>query len=69
MTQEMVSRNRMVCFREKQMYAMTFDADDGSVPAMAKAGAYVSHWDEVRKKNVGLLFYCLKPLGQKITLQ
>lgn len=55
--EEMVSRNRMVCFHEKQMYAMTFEADDGSVPAMEKARAYVSHWDEVRKKNVGLLFY------------
>ena len=54
---EMVSRNRMVCFHEKQMYGMTFSSDDGSVPAMAKARAYVNHWDEVKKKNVGLLFY------------
>ena len=54
---EMVERNRMVCFHEKQMYAMTFESDDGSVPAMEKAKAYVNHWDEVKAKNVGLLFY------------
>ena len=54
---EMVERNRMVCFHEKQMYAMSFETDDGSVPAMEKAKAYVNHWDEVKTKNVGRLLY------------
>ncbi|MCR5756196.1 MAG: ATP-binding protein [Acetatifactor sp.] len=54
---EMVSRNRMVCFHEKKMYGWIFDKDDGSVPAMAKAKAYVEHWDEVKAKSIGLMFF------------
>lgn len=55
--EEMVSRNRMVCFHEKQMYEWTFANDDGKVPAMEKARAYVEHWDEVKNKGIGLILW------------
>ena len=54
---EMVSRNRMICFHEMEMYSWTFDNDDGSVPMMKKARSYVEHWDDVRRKRIGLLFW------------
>ena len=54
---DMVARNRSVCFCEKQMYGWTFANDNGSAPAMEKARAYVNEWDRVRKKGIGLLLW------------
>ena len=55
--EDMVARNRSVCFSEKQMYKWSFEEDNGSVPAMEKAKAYVDEWDRVLKKNIGLLLW------------
>ena len=55
--EERIQRNRMVCFHEKEMYGWNFANDDGSVPMMEKAKAYVAHWDDVRRKKIGLIFW------------
>ncbi|MDC7301685.1 ATP-binding protein [Agathobacter ruminis] len=55
--EERVQRNRMICFHEKEMYGWTFANDDGSVPVMEKARAYVEHWEDVRKKKIGLILW------------
>lgn len=54
---EMVSRNRMVCFHAKRMYDWTFANDDGMNPASDKVKAYVDVWDEMKRSNIGLLIW------------
>ena len=55
--EERVQRNRMICFHETEMYGWTFANDDGTVPGMEKARAYVEHWEDVRKKKIGLILW------------
>ena len=43
--------------QEKYLYDYTFAHDNGQNPVMAKARAYVEHWAEAFKKNVGLLLF------------
>lgn len=54
---EMVSRNRMVCFHTKRMYDWTFANDDGKNPAVAKAKAYVDAWDDMKSSGIGLMLW------------
>ena len=35
----------------------TFDRDNGAVPQLAWARQYVEHWPEMRRENIGLLFW------------
>ena len=35
----------------------TFDKDNGSTPQLEYARRYVEHWPEMRKENMGLLFW------------
>ena len=35
----------------------TFDKDNGAVPQLAWARQYVEHWPEMRRENMGLLFW------------
>ncbi len=40
-----------------RQYGYTFAHDNGENPVMAKAHAYVEHWPEAFKKNIGLLLF------------
>ena len=50
-----VEKNTTVCFSERAMKAWNFTNDNGSNPCMSYAKKYVEHWDEIKKKNIGLL--------------
>jgi len=52
-----VEKNTLVCFSERAMKAWNFTNDNGSNPCMSYAKQYVEHWDEVKKKNIGLLLW------------
>lgn len=39
------------------LMACTFDKDNGAVPQLAWARQYVEHWPEMRRENMGLLFW------------
>ena len=43
--------------QDRYLYDYTFAHDNGQNPVMAKARAYVEHWPEAFKKNVGLLLF------------
>lgn len=55
--EEMVERNRGVCFHVKRMRDWTFANDDGKNPAVAKAKAYVDAWDEMKSSGIGLMLW------------
>lgn len=52
-----VEKNTAVCFMERAMKEWNFTNDNGSNPCMPYAKQYVEHWDEVKKKNIGLLLW------------
>ncbi|MBR1930917.1 MAG: ATP-binding protein [Lachnospiraceae bacterium] len=52
-----VSAFRAACFHDKSLCDMTFEHDDGKVPAMEKAKSYVDNWDMMRRKDIGLLLW------------
>lgn len=52
-----VSRNRMICFRDKSMYDWNFDNDDRTVPNMKLAKNYVDSFPEMLHKSAGLLLW------------
>ena len=39
------------------LYHYRFEADNGKCPHMEQARRYVSHWEEMRQENLGLLFW------------
>lgn len=39
------------------LYHYRFEADNGKCPQMEQAKRYVSHWEEMRQENLGLLFW------------
>ena len=39
------------------LMSCTFDRDNGAVPQLAWARQYVEHWPEMRRENMGLLFW------------
>ena len=52
-----VEKNTSVCFMERAMAEWNFENDNGSNPLMKYAKQYVEHWDEVKKKRIGLLLW------------
>lgn len=52
-----VSRNKGICFKQKQLEKCTFENDNGKTPTMSFAKKYVDGWNEVQEKNAGLLFW------------
>ena len=55
--QDQVDRNRSVGLPERHLRTYTFANDRGYNPEMAKAKAYVEHWDEMRQRGAGLLLW------------
>lgn len=58
------SRIKWAAKRREQMFQSaqelkqaTFERDCGAVPQLAWARRYVEHWDEMRRENMGLLFW------------
>lgn len=54
--EEYVYRNRSVCFAEQSMWKWTFTSAE-ETPLVTKGRQYVDAWDEVTKKNIGLLLW------------
>ena len=55
--QQEVEKNTAICFPESAMREWNFASDDGSNPHMRYAKQYVEHWDEVKKKGMGMLLW------------
>lgn len=49
------------------LYHCTFEADNGQVPQIEKAKQYVTHWNEMRQQNMGLLFWGASGNGKTFT--
>lgn len=54
---ELVERNRSICFEEIRMKEWNFANSDESNVTMQKAQEYVSNWSEMKKSNMGYLFW------------
>ena len=54
---ERIRRRKAQGLHDRYLYEYTFAHDDGQNPVMAKAHAYVDHWPEAFKRNVGLLLF------------
>ena len=54
---QVVEKNTVICFPERAMRDWNFTNDDGSNPYMKYAKQYVKHWDEVKKKGMGMLLW------------
>ena len=54
---ERLRRRKAQGLQDRYLYEYPFDHDNGQNPAMAKARAYVDHWPEAFKRNVGLLLF------------
>ena len=52
-----VEKNIKICFPERAMRDWNFTNDNGSNPYMKYAKQYVEHWDEVKKKGMGMLLW------------
>lgn len=52
-----IQRRKAQGLQDRYLYDYTFVHDNGQNPVMEKARAYVEHWSEVFKKNVGLLLF------------
>ena len=63
-----VEKNTTLCFMERAMKEWNFTNDNGSNPCMPYAKQYVEHWDEVKKKNIGLLLWAMLVQGKVIWL-
>lgn len=46
------------------LYGYKFENDNGSVPQMKEAHAYVENWNKIRNENLGLLFWGLTGNGK-----
>lgn len=55
--EELVERNKGICFTDRRMWDWTFENDDGTVPQMAMAKRYVENWEKVRQEHIGLLLW------------
>lgn len=55
--QREVEKNTAICFPERAMREWNFANDDGSNPYMKYAEQYVEHWDDVKRKGMGLLLW------------
>ena len=54
---ERIKRRKAQGLQDRYLYEYTFAHDNGENPVMAKARAYVDHWPEALKRNVGLLLF------------
>ena len=54
---ERIRRHKAHGLHDRYLYDYTFAHDSDKNPAMTKAHAYVDHWPEAFKRNVGLLFF------------
>lgn len=55
--QQEVEKNTAICFPERAMREWNFTNDDGSNPHMRYAKQYVEHWDEFKRKGMGMLLW------------
>ncbi|MFI3171279.1 MAG: ATP-binding protein [Eubacteriales bacterium] len=58
---EQISRYRNICFEEKKMHNWKFENDDGTTASMDIARKYVANWKQMRRDNIGFLFW--GPIG------
>ena len=54
---ERIRRRKAQGLQDRYLYGYTFANDDGGNPVMAKAHAYVDHWPQAFKRNIGLLLF------------
>ena len=54
---ESIRRRKAHGLQDRYLYDYTFAHDSGKNPVMAKARAYVAHWQEAFKRNIGLLLF------------
>ena len=54
---ERIKRRKAQGLQDRYLYDYTFANDSGQNPLMAKARAYVEHWDDAYKNNTGLLLF------------
>lgn len=52
-----ISQLRTAGLMDSSYRGFTFEQDDGSNPAMAKARRYVEQWDEMLRENIGLVLF------------
>ena len=54
---ERIRRRKAQGLQDRYLYEYTFAHDNGENPVMAKARAYVDHWPEAFRRNIGLLLF------------
>ena len=54
---ERIKRRKAQGLQDRYLYDYTFANDNGDNPLMAKAHAYVEHWEEAFRNNTGLLLF------------
>ena len=54
---ERTKRRKAQGLQDRYLYGYTFAHDNGENPVMAKAHAYVDHWPQAFKRNIGLLLF------------
>ena len=54
---ERIKRRKAQGLQDRYLSEYTFAHDNGENPVMAKIHAYVDHWKEAFKKNIGLLLF------------
>ena len=54
---ERIRRRKAQGLQDCYLYGYTFANDNGGNPVMAKAHAYVDHWPQAFKRNIGLLLF------------
>ena len=54
---ERIRRRKTQGLQDRYLYGYTFANDNGGNPVMAKAHAYVDHWPQAFKRNIGLLLF------------
>ena len=54
---DQIMRRKAQGLQDRYLYDYTFANDNGKNPVMAKARAYVDHWPEAFKRNIGLLLF------------
>lgn len=52
-----IQRRKAQGLQDRYLYDYTFAHDNGQNPVMEKAHAYVDHWPEAFKRNIGLLLF------------
>lgn len=61
---EMDLRRRKTFGRASALIQYRFDRDNGCVPQLREARNYVSHWEDMRQQNLGLLFWGMPGNGK-----